>query len=75
MMKVAVTSQNFRTVTGHAGKTWRFLVYEAEGAKVREVRRLDLPREQSFHELSARRGDPAYLKSGVALQTRFNLWG
>ena len=52
MTKVAVTSQNFRTITGHAGKTRRFLVYEAEGAKVREVQRLDLPREQSFHELS-----------------------
>ena len=62
MMKVAVTSQNFRTITGHAGKTRRFLVYEAEGGEVREVRRLDLPREQSFHEIA---GDAAHPIDGV----------
>jgi len=28
MMKIAVASQNFRTVTPHAGRTRRFLVYE-----------------------------------------------
>ncbi|MEW8693532.1 MAG: nitrogen fixation protein, partial [Candidatus Thiodiazotropha endolucinida] len=27
-MKIAVTSQNFRTITQHAGKTRRFLIYE-----------------------------------------------
>lgn len=50
-MRVAVTSQNFRTVTGHAGKTRRFLIYEAgpEGHAV-EVKRLDLPKAMSFHE-------------------------
>lgn len=62
MMKIAVTSQNFRTITGHAGKTRRFLVYEAEGSKVREVARLDLPKEQSFHELA---GDAAHPIDGV----------
>ena len=51
-MRIAVTSQNFRTVTGHAGKTRRFLIYEADAAGVRELDRLDLPREQSFHEFS-----------------------
>lgn len=61
-MRVAVTSQNFRTITGHAGKTRRFLVYEADGAEVREIDRLDLPKEQSFHELH---GDAPHPIDGV----------
>lgn len=49
-MKVAVTSQNFRTVTGHAGMTRRFLVYDAAAAAgVAEVARLDLGRDMAFH--------------------------
>lgn len=49
-MRIAVTSQNFRTITGHAGKSRRFLVFEAAaGAAPREVERLDLPKEMSFH--------------------------
>lgn len=57
-MKIAVTSQNFRTVTGHAGKTRRFLVYEADGTTVTELQRLDLPKEQSFHELQGEAPHP-----------------
>jgi predicted Fe-Mo cluster-binding NifX family protein len=50
-MKIAVTSQNFRTVTGHAGKARRFLVYEADMGRVPvEFARFDLPREMSIHE-------------------------
>jgi predicted Fe-Mo cluster-binding NifX family protein len=50
-MKIAVTSQNFRTITGHAGKTRRFLVYEVDESGVAsEVQRLDLPKEMSLHE-------------------------
>lgn len=50
-MMIAVTSQNFRTVTGHAGRARRFLVYSAEpGATPREVDRLDLPKELALHE-------------------------
>jgi predicted Fe-Mo cluster-binding NifX family protein len=53
-MKIAVTSQNFRTITPHAGRTRRFLVYEApEGGDPVEVDRLDLPKELSMHEFSA----------------------
>jgi predicted Fe-Mo cluster-binding NifX family protein len=61
-MKIAVTSQNFRTVTGHAGKARRFLVFEADGGEVREVERLDLPKEMSFHELQ---GDAPHPVDGV----------
>lgn len=53
-MKIGVTSQNFRTITGHAGKTRRFLVYESQETEIREIERLDLPKEMSMHEF---RGD------------------
>lgn len=50
-MRVAVTSQNFRSITGHAGKSRRFLVFEwQEGGEPAEVDRLDLPKEMSLHE-------------------------
>jgi predicted Fe-Mo cluster-binding NifX family protein len=49
-MKVAVTSQNFRTVTGHAGMTRRFIVFDAAaGSGVEEIARLDLPHAMAFH--------------------------
>lgn len=63
-MRIAVTSQNFRSITGHAGKTRRFLVFEAAaGAAPREVARLDLPRELAFHEFH---GDGTHPIDGVA---------
>lgn len=50
-MRIAVTSQNFRTITGHAGKTRRFIIYEADAeGRPTEVDRLDLPMELSLHE-------------------------
>lgn len=50
-MRVAVSSQNFRSITGHAGKSRRFIVYDlAPGEAPRELERLDLPKEQSLHE-------------------------
>jgi predicted Fe-Mo cluster-binding NifX family protein len=53
-MRIAVTSQNYRTVTAHAGRTRRFLVYEAAaGGEPVEVDRLDLPKELSMHEFHA----------------------
>lgn len=49
-MKIAVTSQNFRTITGHAGKTRRFIIYETKGLEVPvESERLDLPKDMSMH--------------------------
>jgi predicted Fe-Mo cluster-binding NifX family protein len=49
-MKVAVTSQNFRTVTGHAGRARRFLIYDVQPhAEPVEVARLDLPQEMCMH--------------------------
>jgi predicted Fe-Mo cluster-binding NifX family protein len=50
-MKIGITSQNFRTITGHAGKSRRFIVLspQADGS-LQEVERLDLPKEMSMHE-------------------------
>lgn len=58
-MKFAVTSQNFRTITGHAGRARRFLIYslDDEGEPV-EVERLDLPKEHCFHEWHGRDDEP-----------------
>jgi predicted Fe-Mo cluster-binding NifX family protein len=50
-MRIGITSQNFRTITGHAGKTRRFLVYEVDdNGKWSDPSRLDLPRAMSLHE-------------------------
>lgn len=50
-MRIAVTSQNFRSITGHAGKTRRFLVFETDGQQPpTETDRLDLPADMSLHE-------------------------
>ncbi|NEV64209.1 NifB/NifX family molybdenum-iron cluster-binding protein [Thiorhodococcus minor] len=50
-MRIAVTSQNFRTITGHAGKTRRFIILECDGSQPAvEVERLDLPAQMSLHD-------------------------
>lgn len=58
-MHIAVTSQNFRTVTGHAGKARRFLVYEVgAGADIRAAGRLDLPLDMAMHGFDDRNIHP-----------------
>jgi predicted Fe-Mo cluster-binding NifX family protein len=58
-MLIAVASQNFRTVTGHAGKTRRFLVFDAAPCRApQEVDRLDLPKEMSIHEFKEKGPHP-----------------
>lgn len=55
-MKIAVTSQNFKSVTGHAGKSRRFIIYDVGApCDVPAVVWLDLPPEMSFHEFSGGR--------------------
>lgn len=50
-MKIGITSQNFRTITGHAGKTRRFLVYQVDDkGQIDALPNIDLPREMSLHE-------------------------
>jgi predicted Fe-Mo cluster-binding NifX family protein len=50
-MLIAIASQNFRTVTPHAGMTRRFMIFEvSSGHAPQVISRLDLPRGQSIHE-------------------------
>jgi predicted Fe-Mo cluster-binding NifX family protein len=49
-MKIAVTSQNRKTITGHAGKCRKFWVYELQGQEIKAKNLLELALEQSFHE-------------------------
>lgn len=60
-MRLAVASQDFRTVTPHAGKTRRFVVYAVEPFQEPvEVDRLDLPKEMTLHEFHGDHGHPLY---------------
>ncbi|MCG8427186.1 MAG: nitrogen fixation protein [Chromatiales bacterium] len=50
-MKIGITSQNFRTITGHAGKARRFIIFESnENGTAAECERWNLAREMSMHE-------------------------
>jgi len=51
-MKIAITSQNRRTVTAHAGRCRRFWVYDIEDGEVRERELLELAKTDTLHELS-----------------------
>ena len=53
-MKIAIASQNRKTVTGHAGKCRKFWIYVTDGAGVLDKTLLELPKEQSFHESHGR---------------------
>jgi predicted Fe-Mo cluster-binding NifX family protein len=60
-LKIGVSSQNFRTITGHAGKGRRFMVFEtSDGAEVQEAERLDLPKEMSLHEWNGQSDHPLF---------------
>lgn len=48
-MKIAVTSQNRKTITEHAGKCRKFWIYDIEAGIVAGKTLLELPMEQSFH--------------------------
>ena len=49
-MKIAVTSQNRKTITEHAGKCRKFWIYEVDQQNVLDKQLLELPMAQSFHE-------------------------
>lgn len=49
-MKIAVSSQNRKSITGHAGKCRKFWIYEINDQQVVARTLLELPLEQSFHE-------------------------
>ena len=49
-MKIAVTSQDRKTITEHAGKCRKFWIYETDDKTVVKKTMLELAKEQSFHE-------------------------
>jgi predicted Fe-Mo cluster-binding NifX family protein len=50
-MRIGVTSQNFRTITAHAGRARRFVIFEDfPNGQIQETGKLDLPMEMSIHE-------------------------
>ena len=51
-MKIAITSQNRRSVTAHAGRCRRFWVYEVDGARVAARELLELEKADTLHEVS-----------------------
>ena len=57
-MKIAITSQNRRSVTEHAGHCRKFWVYDIEQRQVTGKTLLELPIEQSFHESSPHEPHP-----------------
>lgn len=49
-MKIAITSQNQRTVSGHAGKTTRFVVFDVEEGNITEKSLIELEKDNILHE-------------------------
>jgi predicted Fe-Mo cluster-binding NifX family protein len=58
-MLIAVASQNFRTITPHAGKTRRFMIFDAQpGQTPQEIDRLELAKDESIHEFNEAAAHP-----------------
>lgn len=50
-MKIAISSQDFTTITGHAGRANHFLVFQAEaGQEPQLLEKVTLSKEMTFHE-------------------------
>ncbi|MGD9860140.1 MAG: NifB/NifX family molybdenum-iron cluster-binding protein [Marinobacterium sp.] len=49
-MKIAVSSQNRKTVTEHAGRCRRFWIYTVENGVITDKNLLELSKEESFHD-------------------------
>lgn len=50
-MQIAISSQNRKTITAHAGKCRNFWVYDIVQGRVSDKRLLVLPLEQTFHAI------------------------
>ncbi len=57
-MKIAVTSQNRRNITEHAGKCRKFWIYDIEQNRISGRTLLELPIEQSFHQSPPQKAHP-----------------
>jgi len=57
-MKIAVTSQNRKTITEHAGRCRKFWVFSIENNSITNRELIELPKEQSFHDSSPHETHP-----------------
>ena len=57
-LKIAVSSQNRKTITDHAGRCRKFWVYEIRGNKVDNKTLRELSMEQTLHSSSLGDGHP-----------------
>ncbi len=57
-MKIAVTSQNRRSITEHAGKCRKFWIYDIEQNRISGRTLLELPIDQSFHQSPPQQAHP-----------------
>lgn len=57
-MKIAVTSQNRRIITEHAGRCRNFWIFTIDDNQIIDKQLLELAKEQSFHESSVHEPHP-----------------
>lgn len=57
-MRIAVTSQNRRDITEHAGRCRNFWVFEVDGLRIVNRSLLEIPKEASFHDAPANAPHP-----------------
>lgn len=56
-MKIAVATPDFHKVSGHAGQSRRWILFEVEpGAPAEERQRIELPAEMVFHHYKESQG-------------------
>jgi len=57
-MKIAVTSQNRKSITEHAGRCRKFQLFEIGEGRIISKELVELSKEQSFHESSPHEAHP-----------------
>ena len=57
-MKIAVTSQNRKGITEHAGRCRKFWIFNIENNEISGKELIELPKEQSLHESSPHAAHP-----------------
>lgn len=81
-LRIAVTSQNRKTVTEHAGKCRKFWIYQTHAGEVVDKSLLELSLEQSLHEWDASGKHPLEsvdvlitASAGDGMRSRLAAWG
>ncbi|MFN3604325.1 MAG: NifB/NifX family molybdenum-iron cluster-binding protein [Leptonema sp. (in: bacteria)] len=48
-MKIAITTKEYKSIVGHAGRCSKFLIYEIQNNEISNVFKKELPEEYVFH--------------------------